>query len=217
MIRGHAANLLGRHIADGAEHHSGLRGRRCCLQRTRARRGGLAAGQLGQSEVQNLDPIVRGDEQILGLEIAMGDSLLVRRRKSPRHGDGIADRLSHRDGSGQQPLPQCGSVQKLRHDERRIALCADVVDREDIGVVEGSGGAGFLLEPLQAVSVARKSRRQDLDCDVAPQSRIARPIHHTHPAGAERREYFVGTEARAGGKGHTLADSIAMKQESARE
>ena len=42
--------------------------------------------QLGQTEVENLDTTVRGDEHVLRLEIAMDDALGVRGGQTPAIG-----------------------------------------------------------------------------------------------------------------------------------
>ncbi len=55
----------------------------------------------------------------------------------------------------------------------------------------------FQLEPPQPLRIAGKRSRQNLDCDVSREPRIARAIHLSHSAGAKRREYFVGTESGA--------------------
>ena len=59
-------------------------------------------------------------------------------------------------------------------------MCADVIHREDIRVVEGAGGPRFLLEAAQAVGVVRHLPGQDFDGDVAVQAGIASPIYLAH-------------------------------------
>ena len=199
MIDGQAADLLGRHVADGAEHASDLGVRRRGLAARSPPRHGVIAGQLRQSEVEDLDAVVRRDEQVLGLEIAMDDPLLVRRREPARDGDGIVDRLAHRQRPGRQPLPERLPFEQLRDDERRASFGADVVDREDVRMVQRRGGACFLLEAVQRSGSAEKDDGQHLDRDVASEPRVARAIHLAHAAGAERGEDFIGPEAHAGG------------------
>jgi len=43
-----------------------------------SRESGFANGLLGQSEVENLYPTVLGDEDVVGLQIAMDDAFVVR-------------------------------------------------------------------------------------------------------------------------------------------
>ena len=73
---------------------------------------------------------------------------------------------------------------------------ADVVHRQNIGVIERGGGARFLLEAPQPVRIGRKARGQHLNRHIATEPRIARTIDLVHAAHAERRENFVRTEAR---------------------
>jgi hypothetical protein len=61
-------------------------------------------------------------------------------------------------------------------------VSAQLKYRENIGMVEGGGGARLLLEAPQAVGTLRQQRRQHLDCDLTPQVRIPRPVHPSHAA-----------------------------------
>ena len=57
----------------------------------------------------------------------------------------------------------------------------DVVDRADVGVVEGRGGAGFALEPFDRVRVAGRLRGQELERDAAAQAPVFGLVDDTHP------------------------------------
>ena len=91
------------------------------------------------------------------------------------------------DRSNIERLPVDHLVQRLTveqfHHEKRMALClADVVDRTDMGMIEGRCRACFALEALPR-RVGREGLWQHLDRDVAIQPRVARAIHLAHPAG----------------------------------
>ena len=90
-----ALDLLGRHVAERAHHDAGLRPRR---GRRQVRR--LAAlflvRQLREAEVEDLETAVFGDEQVLGLQVAVDDPLLVRRGEAVRDLQRVVDRLSRR-------------------------------------------------------------------------------------------------------------------------
>ena len=71
------AHLLGRHVADRPEDHSRLgRGRRRRQVRLLLP-ALLGVRQLREAEVEDLDPAVLRDEEVLGLQVPMDDPLLV--------------------------------------------------------------------------------------------------------------------------------------------
>ena len=94
------------------------------------------------------------------------------------------------------------AFEQLRHNVGRTLVLADVVNGENVGMVQRRRGAGFLLEPLEALGVCRQGGRQHLDGHVATQARIARSIHFTHAARAERGEHFIGAEPSTGTERH---------------
>ncbi len=70
-------------------------------------------------------------------------------------------------GDRQRPLRnqpvERRAVHQLHRDERRPVVFVDVVDGDDVRMVEGGGGAGFLDEAAMAVGIRRRSGRQHLD------------------------------------------------------
>jgi hypothetical protein len=75
-------------------------------------------------------------------------------------------------------------------------------------MIERCEQSRFAFEARHATGVGRERRRQDLQGDITIQLRVARAIDLTHAPGAERREDFVGTEARAAGKPHLVPRSL---------
>ena len=114
----------------------------------------------------------------------------------PRDLDGVVDGFLRRQGSAEL-FAEGFALQKLRDDEGAAFVRADVVDDEDVGVIELGGGAGFLLEAREAVGIRGEAGVNDLDGDVAPESRVPRPVDLAHAAGAEGREDLVGAEPGA--------------------
>ena len=102
-------------------------------------------------------------------------------------------------------LTQRRALEQLGDDVGLIVVGADVVDGEDVGVVQGRGRAGFLLEAAQAIGIAGPERRQHLDRDIAVEPRVARPVDVAHASGAEGREDLVRTEAASGHNTHAVA------------
>ena len=64
-------------------------------------------------------------------------------------------------------------------------------------MVQGGGGAGFLLETAQAVRVRGEVRGEDLDGYIAPQPGIVGAIDFPHSARTDFRTNFVRAQ-RAG-------------------
>ena len=71
-----------------------------------------------------------------------------------------------------------------------------------MGMIERGEDFGLALKPREAFAVSRYRFGQHLDRDVALELRIARAIHLTHAAHAERGDDFVRAKARASGQWH---------------
>jgi hypothetical protein len=56
------------------------------------------------------------------------------------------------------------------------------VDGRDVRVIKRREEAHFALEARQPIRIGRERGRQDLDRYVAPEPRVARAVHLTHPA-----------------------------------
>ena len=110
-----------------------------------------------------------------------------------------ADRLSHRNRAGRQPLAQRLPFEQLRDDERRVPFDADVVHRQDVRMAQRRGGACFLLEALQPIGSAEKADGSTLIATSRPEPRVARAIHLAHPARAKWGDDRIGPEAHPGG------------------
>ena len=188
-----AAHLLGRHVADRAENHARLG--------PTGHRRRVGAGALGgQPEVEDLDAAVARDEEVVRLQIAMHDLLVVRGGQADGDLDADLDRLARRGRSSLEPLPQRLALEQLRHGIGRSLVHADVMNGEDVRVRERRDRLGFALEAGAAIRVLRNQRRKDLDGDVAIETGVAGAIHLAHPAFTERAGHDIRTEARAGAK-----------------
>ena len=95
MIGGPAAHLLRRHVAHRAEDDAGAGLRRRGSRRL-ADADSLRVDQLGQAEVEDLDAAVIGEEDVVGLEVAVNDPLVVRRGEPVRDLSRVIDRLARR-------------------------------------------------------------------------------------------------------------------------
>ena len=88
-------------------------------------------------------------------------------------------------------------------------MSADVVHGENVRVIECGGRPRLLFEASQAIRVRRDGARHDFDGDVAPETRITRPIHFAHATGAEDSLNLVGAKSVAGAKHHQELVSLS--------
>ena len=102
--------------------------------------------ELGQSKIENLHPTTAGQEEVLGFDVAVHDPMGVSLGEALGNLDPVFDPLAQGDRTAGKPLPKRLPLEKLRDEVRCTFVGAYVVNRKQIGMVELSGGAGFLLE-----------------------------------------------------------------------
>ena len=113
----------------------------------------------------------------------------------------IAERLEQGEPlRGDEPVQRlAGDV--LHHEEVDPRLVHDVVERDDMGIVEGGGGARLLQEAPLAVPIGYLVVREDFDRDGAVQPRVACTIHLTHPSRAKKGFDFIRSQDSSRGEG----------------
>src|SRR5579863_431432 len=83
------------------------------------------------------------------------------------------------------------SVQVLHGKEGSPGFLANVVNRTDVGMVEGAGGTSLALESDNSSRVRGKIRGQELQRDHASETDIPRLIDNAHPSSAQFFYYAV--------------------------
>jgi hypothetical protein len=78
----------------------------------------------------------------------------------------------------------------------------EIVDNEHVRVVERARRTCFLFEPTESVSVGGERLRQDLDGDIARETRVPSAVHLAHPASANQADDLVRAQAGAWSQGH---------------
>ena len=78
--------------------------------------------QFGDAEVENLDPPVSRDEQVVGLHIAVDDALVVRGRESRSHLARVVDGFARRQCAVMQSVAERFALEEFGDDVRRTAL-----------------------------------------------------------------------------------------------
>ena len=184
--------LLGRHVADRADDRAGIGGRHLPMHRIRVVLG--RRDQLGQTEVEDLHEAVLGDHHVFRLQVAMDDSLLVRRGEAVGDLRRDVQRPAVRRRPAAQQRPQVRSLDVLHDDVRRAAVGADFVDGHDVRMVERRRGARLAREARQTLAVAGETLREDLDGHGAAERRIARNVDLSHATRPERPDDPVRPE-----------------------
>ena len=116
MIDDFPAHLFGRHIADGADHHAGT-GQPSLLGLVLVARDLVGTEELGQPEIEKLEPPVRENEDVFWFQIAMNDPLVMRCRQAAGDLHGVLDGLFDSD-TGSEVFAQGLPFQQLGDDER---------------------------------------------------------------------------------------------------
>ena len=96
------------------------------------------------------------------------------------------ERIAQRDHVG-----EIAPFHQLHRDEQLTLGLAEVVHRDDVGVLDGAGRARFAEEPLLHVFRLAEARAQELECDVAAQHRVIGLPHDPHRAFAEELVQLV--------------------------
>ncbi len=197
-------NLLGRHVADRADHHPLLRLPALGLRLLVVQRAHPRADDFGEPEIEHLGVAVAGDHDVLRLQIAMHDAGGMRFLQRVRDLGHVLHQfpgvalLSH-------DLAQRGAVDQLRDDVVRGApvtrepALTDAVDGEDVRMIEAGDDLGLALESRQGVFILLQMFGENLDGHEAIEARIARAIHLPHTARPERRDHLVVPELGSAG------------------
>ena len=193
------ASLLGAHVAGRAQHSAGDRhapAQRGRLGRVRLARG-LEHGR--EPEVEHAHAAVGRDLDVRGLQVAVHDALVVRRRERARDLARHAQRLGLRQRPARDPLGERLALDELHHqvvDRRAVPArgLSDLVNDRDPRVAERGEQPRLALEARQPVAGVRDLLGQDLDRHLAPQAGVERPVHLAHAPAPERAPDLVRPE-----------------------
>ncbi len=83
---------------------------------------------------------------------------------------------------------ECLALQQLHGDEGLPLVLVDVVDRADVGVVEGGGGLGLAPEPLEGDPIAEELLGQELQGNGPVEAGVLGLVDDTHPSAAKLLE-----------------------------
>ena len=145
-----------------------------------------------------------GQEDVLRLQIAVDDALLVRGGEAAHDLEAVLNRLACGQGTGRHPRAQRVAVEQFRDRVRDAGVRSEVVNREDVGMRERRDRLGFAFEARKGRRILGELIRQNLDCDVAIERRVASLVDLAHAARANRRENLVRAETDASRESHRV-------------
>ena len=211
MIDGVAANLLGRHVADGAEDLSGVGvrgggGGEIC--------GGVAAAEcavrsLARPKSRILSWPLRRMKMFSGLRSRWTMPLSWAAARPLAIWTASSMALRGGQAGGGNAFAEGFAFEEFGDDVVGAVGLADVVDGDDVGMIEGGDGAGFLFEAAEAVGIVGEGGGKDFQGDVAEEAGVAGAVDFAHAAGADEGDDFVGAELGVGWEGHWRGRIIA--------
>src|SRR5690606_37507425 len=156
-------------------------------------------GDAGDAEVGDLDPAMRGDQQVSRLDVPMDQPSGVRRVQS---GSRLGDEVEHAVGGeyafALEDRGECPTGHQLQHQLGPALLFAVVEDVGDAFVVDQRGVAGFSAEALEKTRIAHVFVFQDLDGDGAADDQVGGLPDFAHAAdGDSGRQLVPPTESEA--------------------
>ena len=117
---------------------------------------------LRQAEIHDLDAAVARDHHVGGLEVAMGDAGVVRGSEPGGHLHRQVEQPPGGHRAALHLITELLAFDQLGDDVADFVVDADVVDREDVGMIESAGGPGLFEEPVAAAGSSATSLRRIL-------------------------------------------------------
>ena len=183
--------LLRGHVAGRPHDFLGLGGefRAACRAATRVNFR-PSRHNLRQAEICHLHPSAPVEQEVLGLDVTVDDSVVVReleRVADLRH-DG--QRLARRHPARAQELAQVDAIHELHQEEVQPLGASELVEGDDVRVVELGQGSGFPGEPLGKRRRVTEAGRQDFQRHGAVEFALTGLVDRAHPAIPDEFEHF---------------------------
>ena len=186
VVGGGHAQLLGGHVGEGADGEAFLGEGRLGMEAHGL--GLLVLAQLGEAEVEDLDPAVGVDHDVAGFQVAVLDPPGVRGGDGVGEWHGDLEELLERQPFARDELRK-GLALDVLHGEEALAVgLFDRIDGDDVGMVEGGDRLDLALEAGEAVGILGERRRQGLQRDLAVQTLVLGKVDDPHAALTELGE-----------------------------
>jgi hypothetical protein len=146
---------------------------------------GFCAGNFGEAEIQNFGVAALGDENVGGLDVAMNDAFAVGGVERVGNLDGEIEQVVQFHRAAGDGVLQSLAVEKFHRDEGFAVRFANIVNRADVGMVQGGGGLGFSLETREGLRIFRDVVWQEFQRDETVQADVLGFVHDAHASAAE--------------------------------
>ncbi len=162
-----------------------------------------------QAEVEYLRLAAPGDENIRRLDVAVNDAAGVGSVERVGDFDAPVEQQIERHRTAFDAMFERLALEELHRDEVPAIGFVNFVDRADIRVIQGRGGAGLPLEPFERLPVLRQVFRQEFQRHQAAQLRVLGLVDDAHAAATELFENAVVGDCLADhGEGACLCPGI---------
>ena len=156
-IESFGADLLGRHVGDGAKSRAGT-GEVVWLKQDagqsiagfEAHLGTIRGRDFGQAEIENLGVAAFGDEDVGGFDVAMDDAFCVGGVECVGDFRGKRKKKIGLEGLAGDSLFESYAVQKFHGEIGAATLEPDFINSADVGMVEGGGGCASRWKRVKA-------------------------------------------------------------------
>ena len=183
--------LLRRHVGEGANHHA--RPREPFRQRTRCLVGSGILRQLRQTEVRQLCIAAPGDQNIIGLDVAMHNVSSMRRGQSVGDTNQQLDDLPAGALVGSRPLLERAAIDVLRNQVLASCILTHVVNCHYVGMIERRRHLRLPLETAAGRGVGQIGEEK-LDRHKTIKTRVASLEDLAHAPRTDGCDDLVGAE-----------------------
>ena len=128
----------------------------------------LRSDELRQTEVQELDLVLIGEEDVLGLEVPVDHAVPVGVSKSFRDRQADPHPLAKREGMIADDLSERLPFQELHHEEIGAILGVEIKNARDVRMVEL--GQGYRLASEATAGLSPASNRNPLGSRTLPEA-----------------------------------------------
>src|SRR5215469_16883346 len=140
---------------------------------------------LCKAKIENLGIATFGNEDVRWFDVAVDNSLRVCGVQSVRYTNRHFEQSFQFHRATSDGMFQRLTFEKFHCDKRSAVLLANVINREDVGMIYCGSRLSLALKSCECMCISCDAFRKELQRNEAMQVDVLRLIHHTHSAAAE--------------------------------